>query len=61
VGRAGVINIEREIELGGPIHNKRVMILAGFLSGRYAREMPLAFSSSMAFEQSYVLEKFKPH
>ncbi|MBI3152806.1 MAG: AAA family ATPase [Chloroflexi bacterium] len=53
VGKAGVINIEREIELGGPIHNKGVMILTGYLNGKFAQETPLAFSASITFEQSY--------
>ena len=52
-GRAGVINIERETELGGRLHNKGVLILTGYLSGRYAQEIPLTFSTSVTFEQSY--------
>ena len=52
-GRTGVINIERETELGGRIHNKGVLILTGYLSGRYAQEIPLTFSASITFEQSY--------
>jgi predicted ATP-dependent protease len=50
-GQPGVIDIEREAKLGGPIHSKGVMILTGFLAGRYARERPLALSASIAFEQ----------
>jgi lon-related putative ATP-dependent protease len=53
VGSAGVVNIDREIELGGPIHNKGVMILAGYLGGKYALDQPPAFSASITFEQSY--------
>jgi len=49
----GVVDIEREAKLGGPVHSKGVMILSGFLAGRYARERPLALSASLAFEQSY--------
>jgi lon-related putative ATP-dependent protease len=49
----GVVDIERESKLGGPVHSKGVMILSGFLAGRYARERPLALSASLAFEQSY--------
>jgi len=52
-GEPGVVDIEREAKLGGPIHSKGVMILAGFVAGRYAREQPLAFSASLAFEQHY--------
>lgn len=53
VGRAGVVNIDRETELGGRIHNKGVMILTGYLGGKFALEMPMAFSASITFEQSY--------
>lgn len=52
-GRAGVVNIEREARLAGRIHNKGVMILTGYLGGRYARERPLTLSASLGFEQSY--------
>lgn len=52
-GEPGVVDIEREAKLGGPIHSKGVMILTGFLAGRYAREHPLALSASIAFEQHY--------
>jgi lon-related putative ATP-dependent protease len=52
-GQPGVVDIEREVKLGGPIHSKGVMILTGFLAGRYAREHPLALSASIAFEQQY--------
>ncbi|MGW8250398.1 MAG: Lon protease family protein, partial [Anaerolineales bacterium] len=53
VGKAGVVNIDREIELGGRIHNKGVMILTGYLGGQFAMDLPLAFSASITFEQSY--------
>jgi ATP-dependent Lon protease len=53
VGRAGVINIEREADLSGQTHNKGVLILGGFLRGKYARTKPFAFTASIAFEQSY--------
>jgi predicted ATP-dependent protease len=53
LGKGEVINIEREVELSGPIHSKGVLILAGFLSGRYAGEYPLSLSASLVFEQSY--------
>jgi lon-related putative ATP-dependent protease len=52
-GERGVVDIEREAKLGGKIHSKGVMILTGFLAGRYAREHPLALSASVAFEQQY--------
>ena len=52
-GRAGVINIEREAKLSGHIHDKGMLILAGFLGGRYAQDKPLTLSASIAFEQSY--------
>ncbi|MCX7707415.1 MAG: Lon protease family protein, partial [Anaerolineae bacterium] len=52
-GRAGVINIEREARLSGKIHDKGMLILSGFLGGRYAQDKPLSLSASIAFEQSY--------
>jgi len=53
VGRAGVINIEREADLSGKTHNKGVLILAGYLRGKYAQTKPLSMAASIAFEQSY--------
>jgi ATP-dependent Lon protease len=53
MGRAGVINIEREADLSGPTHNKGVLILGGYLRGKYATRKPFALSASLAFEQSY--------
>jgi len=53
VGRAGVINIEREADLSGQTHNKGVLILGGYLRGKYAVDRPFALSASIAFEQSY--------
>jgi ATP-dependent Lon protease len=53
MGRAGIINIEREADLSGPSHNKGVLILAGYLRGKYAQNKPLVLSASVAFEQSY--------
>jgi lon-related putative ATP-dependent protease len=52
-GEPGVVDIEREAKLGGRIHSKGVMILTGYLAGRYARERPLALAASIAFEQHY--------
>jgi predicted ATP-dependent protease len=53
LGRGGVESIEREIKLSGPIHSKGVRILAGYLSATYARDLPLALSATLTFEQSY--------
>ena len=53
LGRAGVINIEREAELSGPVHNKGVLVLSGFLRETFAQDKPLVMSASISFEQSY--------
>ena len=53
MGRAGIINIEREADLSGKTHNKGVLILAGYLRGKYAQDKPLTMSASLCFEQSY--------
>jgi lon-related putative ATP-dependent protease len=53
VGREGVIDIEREAELAGPIHTKGIQILSGFLNDRYAKKNPLALTARLVFEQSY--------
>jgi len=53
LGKGEVIDIEREAELGGPLHSKGVLILAGFLGARYCAERPLSLSASLVFEQSY--------
>jgi lon-related putative ATP-dependent protease len=52
-GREGVVDIEREVELGGPIHSKGVLILGGYLAQRFARERPLTLAARLVFEQSY--------
>jgi lon-related putative ATP-dependent protease len=52
-GRAGIVNIERESRMSGRIHDKGVLILSGFLGGRYAQDKPLSLSASITFEQSY--------
>jgi lon-related putative ATP-dependent protease len=52
-GSKGIIDIEREVELGGPIHSKGVMILSGYLSNRYGQNKPLSLSARIVFEQSY--------
>lgn len=53
MGKAGIINIEREAEMSGPTHNKGVYILAGYLRGKYAQDKPITMSASICFEQSY--------
>ena len=53
VGAGRLVDIEREVELGGPLHSKGVMILRGFLEGTYALDVPMALSASLVFEQSY--------
>lgn len=53
MGRAGVINIEREAKLSGKTHDKGVLILEGYFRGKYAQDKPLTMSSSICFEQSY--------
>ena len=53
LGKGEVIDIERQVELGGPIHSKGVMILSGFLGARYAAERPFSLSATLVFEQSY--------
>jgi predicted ATP-dependent protease len=52
-GREGVMDIEREVKLGGPLHSKGVLILNGYLSSRFARQRPLTLSARLVFEQSY--------
>ncbi|MBA2663038.1 MAG: AAA family ATPase [Bradymonadaceae bacterium] len=53
LGKGEVLDIEREVELGGPLHSKGVLILAGFLASRFARDFPLSLRASLVFEQSY--------
>lgn len=53
LGRRGVINIERESQMSGHIHDKGVLILSGYLGSRYAQDKPLSLSASICFEQSY--------
>jgi predicted ATP-dependent protease len=53
LGKGEVVDIEREVAMGGPIHSKGVLILSGFLGGRYSLENPLSLSASLVFEQSY--------
>ncbi len=53
MGKGQVVNIEREVKLSGPIHDKGVLILAGYLNGTFGQERPLTLSASIGFEQSY--------
>ncbi len=53
LGGGKVVDIEREAQLGGPLHSKGVMILAGFLAGRYATGAPLSLAATLVFEQNY--------
>jgi lon-related putative ATP-dependent protease len=53
LGKGEVVDIQREVEMGGPIHAKGVLILAGFLGARYATDRPLSLSASLVFEQTY--------
>ncbi len=54
LGAGEVLDVERETDLGGAIHTKGLLILSGWLGGRYARELPLSLHSTVVFEQSYV-------
>jgi len=53
LGREGIIDIQREAKMAGPIHTKGVMILSGYLAEKYARDKPLSLSARLVFEQSY--------
>ncbi len=53
LGKEGIINIEREADLSGPIHNKGVLVLTGYLRQMFAQDKPMAMSASISFEQSY--------
>ncbi len=53
MGQDGVVNIEREVKMTGPIHNKGMMILTSYLGRKYAQDMPLSLSARITFEQSY--------
>jgi predicted ATP-dependent protease len=53
LGSGEVVDIEREVKLGGPLHSKGVLILSGFLSSHYVPDHPLSVSASLVFEQSY--------
>jgi ATP-dependent Lon protease len=53
IGRSGIINIEREVEMSGPSHSKGVLIISGYLNSMYAMTKPLTMNASITFEQSY--------
>jgi predicted ATP-dependent protease len=53
LGKGEILDIEREAALGGPLHSKGVLILSGFLQGRFAQQYPLSLSASLVFEQTY--------
>lgn len=53
LGRSGVLNIEREIQMSGRIHSKGFVIIIGYLNGKYAQERPLSLTASIGFEQTY--------
>lgn len=53
LGRGQIVDVEREVELGGPIHSKGVLILQGFILARFGAEAPLSLSATLTFEQSY--------
>ena len=53
LGKGEIVDIQREVELGGPIHSKGVLILTGFLGARYCTDRPLSLSASLVFEQTY--------
>ncbi len=53
LGREGLIDIEREAKLGGPIHTKGVLILSGYLTDKYAQDKPLSLAARLVFEQNY--------
>jgi predicted ATP-dependent protease len=53
LGSGEVVDIEREVDMGGPIHSKGVLILAGYLGSKYAPDRPMSLSARLVFEQSY--------
>jgi lon-related putative ATP-dependent protease len=52
-GKGGVVDIERQAKLGGPVHTKGILILGGLLGARYGRKQPLSLTASLTFEQTY--------
>ncbi len=53
LGRSGVISIDREVKMTGPVYNKGVLILSGYLNGKFGQERQISMSASITFEQSY--------
>lgn len=53
MGQEGIVNIEREVKMTGPIHNKGLLTLSSYLGMKYAQDMPIAVSARIAFEQTY--------
>ena len=53
MGREGIINIEREVAMSGPTHDKGVLIISGYLQGKFSQDRPLSINASLCFEQSY--------
>jgi lon-related putative ATP-dependent protease len=53
VGKEGIVDIEREAQMGGPTHTKGVLILSGYLNSKYAQKEPLSLAARLVFEQSY--------
>jgi len=53
MGQEGIVQIEREVKMAGPIHNKGVLTLSSYLGRKYAQDMPLSISARIAFEQTY--------
>lgn len=53
MGKSGIVDIQREVRMGGPIHSKGVLILSGFLMGRYVRDEIFSLSATLVFEQTY--------
>ena len=53
LGNKGIVNIEREVDMSGPIHNKGVLILSGYLYENFAQEFPISLNANICFEQNY--------
>lgn len=53
MGKSGIVNIEREVQMSGNVHNKSIMIISGYLGNRYAKKIPLSLTANICFEQLY--------
>ncbi len=53
MGKSGVVDIERQVKMGGAIHSKGMLILSGYIGEKFAQERPLSLSANICFEQSY--------